>query len=146
MEDQQPMVDQQPVTTGETPQEGSKKKVLTHHINKMTQIENIRILSMNCNSITGKLDAIKCHVVANNPDIISITETKLDDRIDDNEIFGNEYTIWRNDRDNRGGGVLVANNNKGPVKVLACTYGPGESVTLNIQMHSKLCFKLVTMY
>lgn len=101
---------------------------------------------MNCNSITGKLDTIKCHVFTYKPDIISITETKLDDRIDDNEIFGNEYTVWRKDRDFRGGGVLVAIDNRSCIKVISCLFGPGESVTLSIQMHHKLCFNLVTMY
>lgn len=101
---------------------------------------------MNCNSIIGKLNTIKCHVIAYNPDIICITETKIDDMIDDNEILGNQYTIWRKDRDNRGGGVLVAINNNSSIKVSSCNCGPGESVTLNIQIHSKLCFKLLTMY
>lgn len=42
------------------------------------------------------------------PDIVALTETKINDSYDDNELFGDKYTVWRHDRNNHGGGVLIA--------------------------------------
>lgn len=89
---------------------------------------------------------IKSHVFTYRPDIISITETKIDDKIDDNEILGRNYTIYRKDRVFRGGGILVAIDNDSCIKVSDCMIGPGETITLVIQLHHKLRINLVSMY
>ena len=53
----------------------------------------------------SKLEALKsCQY---KPDIECITETKIDSSFDDNELLGDNYTVYRNDRI-RGGGVLAA--------------------------------------
>lgn len=106
----------------------------------------LRILSMNCNSIIGKLNEIKCYAQTLDPDLISITETKIGPNIDDNELLGDKYTIWRNDRDLNGGGVLIALKNDTEYKVLDCKYGPGEAITLQIQLHPKIKFNIITFY
>ena len=59
---------------------------------------------MNCNSIIGKVDMLKALVHTYKPDLISLTETKIDKKYDDNELLGSNYTVWRNDR-KRGAGV-----------------------------------------
>ena len=41
-------------------------------------------------------------------DIVCITETWLTNMISDPEIIPSNYTIYRNDRYTRGGGVLIA--------------------------------------
>jgi len=41
-------------------------------------------------------------------DIIAITETWLSNHIFTNEIFPSNYNVIRKDRDDRGGGVLLA--------------------------------------
>ena len=108
--------------------------------------ETLRILSMNCNSVVGKLNDIKCYVEAHKPDLIAITETKLGPHVDDNELFGDKFTIWRNDRNCHGGGVLVAINNDANLNVISSKNGPGESITLVIQLHPKIKFNLITFY
>ena len=47
-------------------------------------------------------------------DIIGLTETWLTDAILDNEILPINYSIYRADRDTRGGGVLLAVKNTIP--------------------------------
>ena len=49
----------------------------------MPETTTLRILSMNCNSVVGKLNDIKCYVETHKPDLISITETKLGPHIDE---------------------------------------------------------------
>ena len=112
----------------------------------MPEITTLRILSMNCNSVVGKLNDIKCYVETLKPDLISITETKLGPHIDDNELFGDKFTVWRNDRNSHGGGVLVAINNDVNLNVISSKNGPGESITLDIQLHPKIKFNLITFY
>ena len=53
-----------------------------------------------------------------NYSIIAFTETGLNDSFSDNELFSNNYSVYRSDRNyigtncRRGGGVLLAVNNK----------------------------------
>lgn len=46
------------------------------------------------------------------PDIIMVTETYLDSEIADCEIVPANYTLYRQDRNRHGGGVLIAVSNK----------------------------------
>ena len=101
---------------------------------------------MNCNSLSGKINIIQSYVATYEPDIIAITKTKINRNFDDNELLGNEYTVWRNDRNLLGGGVLVALKNQPELKVLDNQYGPGESISLNIQIHPKIKFYLIIFY
>lgn len=101
---------------------------------------------MNSNSIIGKLDLIKAHITTYEPEIICITETKVDSRFDDNELFGDSYTVIRKDRKFKAGGVLIAFLNNASFKVLGTNTGPGESATIKIQPHAKLTFNLIVMY
>jgi len=52
-------------------------------------------------------------------DIIALTETWLTNSIYDSEILQTNYTLFRKDRPSRGGGVLIAVNNKFPCHVIA---------------------------
>jgi len=102
---------------------------------------------LNSNSITGKLQEIKTYVEIYKPCIISITETKIDHNFQDNELLGAKYTIIRRDRNNKGGGVLMAiyNGNKS-IRVINSKSGPGESVTATLQILNNITFNLVTFY
>ena len=46
-------------------------------------------------------------VYLENPDIIAITESWLDDSFNAGEIFPSEYSVFRNDRNTHGGGVAL---------------------------------------
>lgn len=110
-------------------------------------IQSIKILTFNSNSIVGKLNDIRVLEHTYKPDIIAITETKIDDRFQDNELLGPSFTVIRNDRTWGGGGVLVALKNSSPqVKLVKSSIGPGESVTCTLQAHSNLTFNLIIFY
>ena len=49
---------------------------------------------------------------SNNFAIVAIAETWLQDFIFDNEILSFNYTIYRNDRQSKGGGTMIAVNNQ----------------------------------
>lgn len=107
---------------------------------------NFKILSMNANSITGKLNLIKCYAETYNPDLVCICETKISDSFDDNELLGDKFTLWRKDRAQGAGGVLIAMKNDSNAKVLDSKSGPGECVVIKIQIHDKIVFNVVTFY
>ena len=50
-------------------------------------------------------------------DIFAVTETWLDDRIQDKEILPTGYSIFRRDRNSHGGGILIAITEKIPSSV-----------------------------
>ena len=83
---------------------------------------------MNTKSIVNKLNHFHSLIYSKDYDIIAITETWLSDNILDQEIIPTGYTIYRNDRSSRGGGVMLAVKHSIP------------SHALNILMESKtLC-------
>jgi exonuclease III len=55
-----------------------------------------------------KIDYLRyCTSLANSPAIICLTETKLNHAIDDVQIAIPGYSLFRRDRDRRGGGVAI---------------------------------------
>ena len=60
---------------------------------------------LNINSVLPKIDELR--IIANemNPSVIGLTETKIDNSVNDEEIKITGYNLERSDRDRRGGGV-----------------------------------------
>ena len=85
---------------------------------------SLRILYTNCRSLTSNLDSLRAYTTMNNPDIIAICESWLDDSISDLEIFIPNYYVIRRDRSRKGGGILL--------------YIKDNIPTLSIQHHSTL--------
>ena len=86
-----------------------------------------------------------CHTYK--PNILAITETKLGDDFDDNELLGANYTILRNDRKKGGGGVLFAvDNSLGEICITNQRQGPGESITTTIQLYHQIIFNIIVFY
>ena len=56
---------------------------------------------------TNKLAELKDRIQDKNPDIICITETKLTPNIMDEALGLEQYTIWRKERKNKGGGGIL---------------------------------------
>ena len=56
----------------------------------------------------NKIGILQADIFTKNFDIISVSETHLDDSINWAEIFPPEYIIYRRDGDRNGGGVLIA--------------------------------------
>ena len=65
-------------------------------------------LNLNTRSVANKLSKFQGFVYSSDFSIVCITETWLNSDIFDNEILPSGYSIYRKDRDSRGGGVLLA--------------------------------------
>jgi hypothetical protein len=72
----------------------------------------LRILNVNFQSIKTKEHLLENMIRSTYPDIIFGTETWIDNSIKDSQIFLRGYTIFRNDRNLSGGGVLIAVKNQ----------------------------------
>lgn len=68
----------------------------------------IRILLVNTRSIKGKQTKFWTMVEIYDADVVIAVETWLDESIKDGEVGHDGYNIFRRDRNNRGGGILVA--------------------------------------
>ena len=60
---------------------------------------------LNINSVLPKIDELRIIAKEINPSIIGLTETKIDNNVNDEEIKIPGYNVERADRDRRGGGV-----------------------------------------
>ena len=70
-------------------------------------------------------------------DIFCVSETWLNETIYDNEILPSNYTIYRNDRRSRGGGVLIAVSNSIPSKIIE-RYTGIEMISVELELSPKL--------
>ena len=63
---------------------------------------------VNCRSIRNKIADFNLLVQSNNPDIILGTESWLTDEVSTGEVFLNNFTVLRREReDSIGGGVFI---------------------------------------
>jgi len=89
---------------------------------QLTNSSSAKILYFNSNSLLGKLNIIKAQSEIYRPD----------SNFDDNELLGDTYTVYRNDRKQGAGGVLIAIHNSSPLKITRNINGPGESLISTI--------------
>ena len=124
------------VTLAETP---SRLK----HIpgNKTAHKKEISLVSININGTRGKKLDLQAFLSVNEPDVLALQETKVDDSITTSELFPSclDYTILRNDRTlGCGGTMLLVKNNLTPSRVNYLTDG-SESIwakfSINGTMH-----------
>lgn len=62
---------------------------------------------MNCRSVKNKPDDLAALISVTNPSIVMSTESWLDQSVLDTEVFPEGFTVYRNDRNSRGGGVFL---------------------------------------
>ncbi|XP_055527980.1 uncharacterized protein LOC129720522 [Wyeomyia smithii] len=90
----------------------SRSSALVHE--SVPRVADMRIYYHNVRGLRTKIDSFFLAVSEGDYDLIVLTETWLDDRIFSAQLFGNRYTVFRNDRSHlnsqktRGGGVLIA--------------------------------------
>ena len=102
------------------------------------QKHNLKCIHMNARSICNKYSELELCVQLENPDIIGITETWLNNKISDNELIFDGYTIFRRDRinscKNGGGGVmLLIRSRLNPVMVSDFQNSSIEFLTCSIE-------------
>jgi len=68
---------------------------------------NMRLLSINCNGVASKKAELENLISYTQPDILCLTETKLDDSVYTSEFLPKGYSGFRKDRVKGGGGVMV---------------------------------------
>lgn len=62
---------------------------------------------MNCRSVINKIDEFAGLLDTVKADVVFGTESWLNPSISDHEVFPNNYTAYRKDRPNHGGGVFL---------------------------------------
>ena len=67
----------------------------------------MRLLSINCNGVASKKAELENLISYTQPDILCLTETKLDDSVYTSEFLPKGYSGFRKDRVKGGGGVIV---------------------------------------
>ncbi len=72
----------------------------------------------NARSICNKFPNLQVLVYSSIPGIYAITESWLSNNIFHHEILPQDYFIYRNDRNSRGGGVLLAIHNSLPSRLI----------------------------
>ena len=73
--------------------------------------KEISLVVINFQSIKNKIEELGVLLDSINPDIVLGTETWLNKNIRDSEIFPHFYNVFRNDRKDGYGGVLIAVRN-----------------------------------
>ena len=69
---------------------------------------NLRVIVANCNSVASKSAELANVVDYTEPDILLLTETKLDNRVSSSEFLPQGYTCAsRHDRNRSGGGIMI---------------------------------------
>ena len=64
--------------------------------------------SINARNIKNKIAELQAYVSVDKPHIIVITESWLDFSFNDGEFFPSDYSVFRNDRNRRFGGVALS--------------------------------------
>lgn len=99
----------------------------------------LTLLCANINGIKGKKLELQSFLELENPEVVALQETKINENILDNELFPSElgYTIFRKDRIMGGGGVLLAiKSYLDPLQCRIDTSG-SESVWAKIQLEGQ---------
>ena len=77
--------------------------------NKSSFISGLKFISMNINSIRGKILELLASLDFHQPHVVAIQETKIDSSIATSELFPETcpYSVYRKDRNIHGGGVML---------------------------------------
>ena len=77
-----------------------------------TTVHDIKCTMFNARSLKNKLPELHYILHNDKPDVVIVTETWLDGTVTDSVLCGNSgYSIFRNDRESIGGGVLILTKN-----------------------------------
>ena len=110
-----------------------------------------KINLLNARSLKNKLRDLHCNFNANNPDIVCITETWLNQSIPDSVILnGKNFSIFHEDRPNNreGGGVCILVNNatvKAVPVLISAKFESLELVSVDVVSASS-SFRLFVIY
>ena len=69
--------------------------------------KGLKIVHLNINRIMGKIDQVKLALDDKIPDIFGLSETFLNDQVDDRLLTHDKYQLERRDRVGKSGGGLI---------------------------------------
>ena len=79
---------------------------------KVFKNRRLHFIHFNINSLLSKIDELREIVKTSNATVVGITESKLDDSVNDCEICMEGYNIIRLDRNRKGGWIVCYISNK----------------------------------
>ncbi|XP_072033764.1 uncharacterized protein [Amphiura filiformis] len=91
-------------------QQKSRRK-LFKNCPKKKPVKEIKILNLNFQSLKNKQAEFQVLLETEKPDVIIGSETWLNSSVNSCELFPSEYTVFRKDREDGYGGVLIAVRN-----------------------------------
>lgn len=77
---------------------------ISHH----SKCNNILSIFFNARSVGNKQTELQSLIDIENPDILAVNESWLDNNITDSEIVDPSFILFRRDRNRHGGGVFIA--------------------------------------
>ena len=92
---------------------------------------------LNINLIRNKFDSL-ADIINDNTDILTITETRVDDSFSDDQFFLDNFRApFQLDRNRNGGGILLFIRNDIPVKVGSTNDWPIENFYVELNFRNK---------
>ena len=89
----------------------------------------------NVDGLSSKIQELQQEIKINKPDIICITETKLEEEILDATLNLKGYQVWRRDRKGKkGGGVMILSKGKLLAHEFTAETARAEMITIEIQL------------
>ena len=77
------------------------------HLQKFHEADGLKVAHLNCASLTKDIDELRILMSQSNIHVLTLSETHLNELIDDSEIACNSYSVIRKDRNRAGGGVAA---------------------------------------
>ena len=99
---------------------------------KVFKNRGFHFIHLNINSLLSKIDELRELVKASNATVVGITESKLDDSINDCEICIEGYSIIRRDRNRKGGSLVCYVNNKICFNAKNCISNEVENIFIEL--------------
>ena len=99
----------------------------------------LKIAFLNIVSLRKRKSELGIILHDNNIDIIGLSETRLDSKVNDSEVSIHGYRIFRNDRDSNGGGVAVYVRENLPEPIIKIKSDKLELISLEVShnIHAK---------
>ena len=108
---------------------------------------NLKILHLNVNGLRNKLHEVTAILCKHSPDILAITESRLDQSIPDGQIVLDGYNFLRSDRlTSNGGGLVIYFKLEFSFSVLVSKLSDCESVHCSIALSRRKSLKFVVVY
>ena len=100
--------------------------------------KGLQLAHLNVQSIRGKLDQVKDMIVTSKVDLYGFSETFLNNKLCENELFISGYSYLRRDRNEKSGGGILVHIKETIVfrRIAQFEDGTIESVWLELQLNN----------